>query len=40
MVASVRSAMVSQWFCVRPNSKTWFWEIIQVTMRHDPFDVM
>jgi len=32
--------MVSQWFGVRPTSKKWFWKIVQVTMKHDPFDAM
>jgi hypothetical protein len=36
-VVSVGSAMVS-WFCVRPTSERWFLEIVQVTMRCDPFD--
>ena len=33
------SSMVSR-FCVRPTSKRWFLRIVQVTMKHDPFDVM
>ena len=37
MVVSVRSAMVSR-FCVRPTSKRWFLKVVQVTMKHDPFD--
>ena len=40
MLASVWSAMVSQWFFVRPTFKRWFLKIIQVTMKHDPFDAM
>jgi hypothetical protein len=36
---SIRSAMVS-WFCVRPTSKRSVMKIMQVTMRHDPFDAM
>jgi hypothetical protein len=40
MVVSVRSAMVSQWFCVWPDSKRWLLEIVQVTMKCGPFDVM
>jgi hypothetical protein len=39
MVVSIRNAMVA-WFCVRPTSKRWFLEIVQVTMKHDPFDAM
>jgi hypothetical protein len=39
MVVSVRSAMVSR-FCVGPTSKRWFLQIVQVTMKHDPFDAM
>ena len=39
MVASVRTVMVSR-FCVRPTSKRWFVEILQVTMKHDPLDAM
>ena len=34
---SVRSAMVTR-ICVRPTSKRWFLKIIQVIMKHDPFD--
>jgi hypothetical protein len=30
--------MVSR-FCVRSTSKRWFLKIVQVTMKHDPFDV-
>ena len=37
MVVSVPSAMVSR-FCVRPTSKRWVLRIIQVTMKHDPFN--
>jgi hypothetical protein len=36
-VVSVQSAIVSQ-FNVRPTSKRWFLKIVQVTMKHDPFD--
>ena len=39
MVASIRSALVS-WFYARPTSKGWFLKIVQVTMKHDPFDAM
>jgi hypothetical protein len=39
MVVSIRSAMVSR-FCVKPTSKRWFLKIVQVTMKHDPFDAM
>jgi hypothetical protein len=39
MVVSVQSAMVSQ-FCVRPTSQRWFLNIVQVAMKHDPFDAM
>ena len=38
MVVSVQSAMVSQ-FCVRPTSKRWSLEEVQVTVKHDPFVV-
>jgi hypothetical protein len=38
-VVSIRGAMVS-WFCGRPTSKRWFLKIVQVTMKHDPFDAM
>ena len=39
MVVSVRSAMVSQWFCVRSTTcKKLFLKTIQVTMKHDPFN--
>ena len=31
--------MVSR-LCVKPTSKRWFMKIVQVTMKHDPFDVM
>ena len=37
-VVSVRSAMVSQWFRVRPTSKRRFLKIVQVTVKHDLFD--
>ena len=39
MDVSIRSAMVS-WFRVRPTSMRCFLEIVQVTMKHDPFDAM
>ena len=39
MVVSVWSAMVSR-FCVRPPSKRWSLEIVQVTMKHYPYDAM
>ena len=39
MVVSVLSAVGSR-FCVRPTSKRRFWEKVQVTMKHDPFDVI
>ena len=39
MGVSVRSAMVSR-FCVKPTSKRWFLKVVQVTMKHDPFDAM
>ena len=38
-VVSIRSAMVSR-FGGRPTSKRGFWKIMQVTMKHDPFDAM
>ena len=38
MVVSVWSAMVF-WFCVGPTSKRWFFKIVQVTMKHDPFEL-
>ena len=38
-VVSVWNAMVS-WFCVRPSSKRWFLKLVQVTMKHDPFDAI
>ena len=31
--------MVSR-FCVQPTSKKWFLKIIEVSMKHDPFDAM
>ena len=34
---NVQSAMVS-WFCVRRTSKRWFLKIVQVAMKHDPFN--
>jgi hypothetical protein len=39
MVMRVQSVMVYR-FGVRPTSKRWFLRIVQVTMKHDPFDVM
>jgi hypothetical protein len=36
-VVTVWSPMVSR-FCVRPTSKRWFLKIVQVAMKHDPFD--
>ena len=39
MIVSVHIAMVSR-FCVRPTYKRWFSKIVQVTMKHDPFDAM
>ena len=38
-VVSIRSATVSH-FCGRPTSKRWFLKIVQVTMKHDPFDAI
>ena len=38
-IVRFRSVMVSR-FYVRPTSKKWFWKIIRVTMKHDPFDAM
>ena len=38
-IVSVRSAMVSR-FCVRPTSKRRFLKLVQVTMKHDPFDAI
>jgi hypothetical protein len=38
-VVSIRGAMVS-WFCGRPTFKRCFLKIVQVTMKHDPFDAM
>ena len=38
-VVRFHSGMVFR-FCVRPTSKRWFLKIIQVTMKHDPFDAM
>ena len=38
-IVSVRSAMVS-WFIVRPIYKRWFLKIVQVTLKHGPFDAM
>jgi hypothetical protein len=39
MAVSVQCAMVSQ-FCVRSTSKRYFLKMIQVTMKHHPFDAM
>ena len=39
MVVSIWSAVVSR-FYVRPTSKEVVLNIIQVTMKHDPFDVI
>ena len=39
MIVRFMSAMVSR-FCVRPSSKKQVLKIIQVTMKHDPFDAM
>ena len=39
MVVSIQSDMVSQ-FYVRPTSKRWVLETIQVTMKHVPFNAM
>jgi hypothetical protein len=39
MVVGVQSATVS-WFYVRPTSERWFLKVIQVIMKHDPFDAM
>ena len=39
MNVSVWRAMVSE-FCVRPTSKRWFLRIVQMTMKHHPFDAM
>ena len=39
MVVNIRSAMVSR-FCVKPTSKKWFLKIVQVTLKHCPFDAM
>jgi hypothetical protein len=36
-MTSVRSALISQRFCVRPASKRWFLKTTQVTMKHCPF---
>ena len=37
MVVRFRNAIVTQ-FCVRPPSERWFLKIIQMTVKHDPFD--
>ena len=34
MIVRLRSATVSR-ICVRPTSKGWFLNIVQVTMKHD-----
>ena len=39
MIVSIRNVIVSR-FCVRPTSKKWLLEIVQDTMKHDPFDAM
>ena len=39
IVVRFRSAMVF-WFCVKSTSKRWFLKIVQVTVKHDPFDAM
>ena len=39
IIVSVHNTMVIQ-FSVRPTSKKWFLKIVQVTMKHDPFDAM
>ena len=39
IVVRFRSAMVTR-FCDRPTSKRWFLKIVQVTVKHDPFDAM
>jgi hypothetical protein len=38
-VVSFLSATVS-WFCVRHTSKRWFFNIVQVIMKHVPFDAI
>ena len=38
-IVSIQIAMVSS-FCIRPTYKRWFLKLIQVTMKHDPFDAM
>ena len=38
-VVNMQNAMVS-WFCVKPTSKRWFVKIVQVTMKHNPYDAM
>jgi hypothetical protein len=37
MVVNIWNAMIS-WFRVRPTSKRWFLRIVEVTMKHDPFE--
>ena len=39
MVVSVRSAMVSP-VCVRPTSERGIFKLVQVTIKHDPFNAM
>jgi hypothetical protein len=39
MVVGIWSAMVSR-FCVSPTSKRWFLKIIQVIVKHDPFNAI
>ena len=39
MVLSIWSAIVSR-FCVKPTSKRWFFNIVQMPMKHDLFDAM
>jgi hypothetical protein len=39
MVVRVWSAMVSR-FYIRSTSKRWFLKVVQVTMNHDPFDIV
>ena len=38
-VVSLWSVMVSR-FCDRSTSKRWFLKVVQVTVKHDPFDAM
>ena len=39
MVVSSESAMVFLLLLGLPPKK-WFWKIVQLTMKHDPFDAM